>query len=288
MSIIKEKLTEAIEAKKNDINSYIWKFARNKDKVQPEIKLMDATPEQLQYFYKHCKSMLYNTDKFNIGRYPLLDLIKEQRDKCNIELFIRKVELGSISADGQGYSKVMYCQNLLEFKRKNYKYFMDHDFDSSPISLVVGKLPREFEDITIGSVIKACLGQLGVFSTRHITTSFILSIGVFLTPKELQECNEYDENGKKISKLTVLKKKLGLKQSYSINVKSGGLTLSQLRAMLNLRTKNYSELSTEQLTTLRDKVLFHLEKGVLSHVDQWENKLKEIEKVAEVRNITLE
>ena len=47
---MKEKLTEAINARNNDIKSFIWKFARRPDGTQPEIRLVDATPEQLKTF----------------------------------------------------------------------------------------------------------------------------------------------------------------------------------------------------------------------------------------------
>ena len=57
--------------------------------------------------------------------------------------------------------------------------------------------------------------------------------------------------------------------------------------MLNLQSKKYSELTTDQLTILRDKMLFRLEEEVNRHIDQWEEKIAQIEKVAEARNIVL-
>lgn len=66
------------------------------------------------------------------------------------------------------------------------------------------------------------------------------------------------------------------------------MSFSELRAMVNLRTKKYSELTTEQLTVLRNKVLFRLENEVMYHANQWEKKMDEIRKVAESKNITLE
>ena len=48
---MKEKLTEAINARNNDIKTFVWKFAKGADGTQPEIHLVDATPEQLQTFY---------------------------------------------------------------------------------------------------------------------------------------------------------------------------------------------------------------------------------------------
>lgn len=287
MSIMKEKLTEAINAKENDVKSFVWKFARNSEGVQEQIKLVDATNEQLQTFYDHCHSMLYSTNKVNPGRYTLLNIIKEQRDKCNIELFMRKMELGSISADGKGYPKFMYWQNILDFKQKNAEYFANNDFKTSKISLFTGRLPREFEDITIGEVMESCLDQLGIFSNKHITFSFILSLGVCLTPEELKEFNEKDEQGNKRSKLELIKERLGLKNNIKLTVKSEGLSYNELRAMFNLKTKRYSELTTDQLTVLRNKVLFRLQNEINFHIESWEKKIAELEKVAAMRNITL-
>ena len=111
---MKEKLTEAINAKNNDVKSFVWKLARNKQTgEQEEIKLVDATEEQLNRFYTHCMSMLYSEDKLNPGRYVLLDIIKEQREKCNVELFLRDLETGRLTADGKPYPRYLYCQDLL-------------------------------------------------------------------------------------------------------------------------------------------------------------------------------
>lgn len=288
MTIIKEKLTEAINARNNDINSFVWKFARQSDGTQPEIRLVDATPEQLRTFYTHCKSMLYSTDKINPGRYVLLDIIKEQREKCNVELFMRKMESGSISADGKGYPKFMYWQNILDFKKKNPAYFTEHSFEESPISIFTGKLPREFENISIGAVMNSCLDQLGILNAKHITFSFILNMGIFLTREELREFGTTDSQGNKRSKLELIKERLNLKDTVKLMIKPGGLNFAELRAMINLRTKKYSELTTEQLTVLRNKVLFRLENEVMYHASCWEKKIEEIEKVAKAQNIILE
>lgn len=286
--ILKEKLTEAINAKNNDIKSFVWKFKKQSDGTQPEILLIDATPEQLKSFYDQCNSMLYNTDKKCPGRYILLDLIREQRDKCNIELFLRKIESGSITADGRGYPKFMYWQSILDFKKRNPDYFIEHDFESTPISICTGKLPREFENISIGSVMNACLDQLGTFDNSHITFNFILKMGICLTPEELKEFTEKDEKGNKKSKLELIKSRLGIKNTVKLIVKPGGLNFSEFRAMVNLRRfKKYSELTTDQLTVLRNKVLFKLEQEVYYHISQWEERLSEIKKVAESRGISL-
>jgi hypothetical protein len=288
MTILKEKLTEAITAKQNDVTQFTWKLSKQSDGSQPEIRMVDATPEQLQQFYSHCMSMLYSTDKSNPGRYTLLEMIKEQRYKCNIELFMRKIEMGSISVDGKGYPKFMYWQNILDFKQKHADYFAEHSFLDTPISMFTGRLPREFENITIGEVKDSCLDQLGIIDTKHITFSFIFHLGIYLTPAELKEFNEKDTNGNKKNRLELVKERLNIKNNVKLIVKPGGLSYAEFRAMLNLRNKRkYSELTTDQLTALRNKVLFRLENEVMFHIEQWEERVRQLKLVAESKGITL-
>ena len=43
MQIMKEKLIAAIEAKNNDVKTFIWKFPRKEDRSQESIALMDES-----------------------------------------------------------------------------------------------------------------------------------------------------------------------------------------------------------------------------------------------------
>ena len=285
--MLKEKLTEAINAKNNDVNTFVWKLARKSDGSQEEIRLVDATPEQLNTFYKHCNSMLYSTDKLNPGRYVLLDIIKDQREKCNVELYLRKLKDGSLTG-GNGYPRHLYCQDVLSCINQNKSVFPQSKLNELSIGLITGGLPREFERISIASVIDGCLDQLGILDSRHITFSFILNMGVFLTPEEMKEFTEKDKDGNTRSKLEVIKERLNIKPSVRLTVKPSGLNFTELRAMLNLKPKKYSALTTDQLVTLRNKVLFRLEQEVNFHIDQWEERKSQIEKVAEYKGITLE
>lgn len=283
-----EKLTEAINAKNNDVNTFVWKFARDKQTgTQNEIKLMDATPEQLNEFYAHCESMLYNTNKVNPGRYTLLDIIRDQRYKCNVELFLRKLESGAICADGKPYPRYLYLQDLREFMNNHKDLFPSDELKNISISSITGDLPREFERISIASVVDGCLDGLGNFDNKHITTSFILGMGVYLTPAEMREFDEKDENGKSRSRLSVVKERLKIRDSVRLNVKPTGLSFAELRAMIKLRPKKYSELTTDQLTALRNRILFKLENEVKFHISQWEERMDQIIKVCEVRGIKL-
>lgn len=288
MTEIKDKFMEAVAAKKNDTKSFIWKYAKNSDGTQPEIRLVDATPEQLQQFYTHCYSMLYNEDKLNPGRYTLLNIIGEQRRKCNVELFLRKLETGELCADHKPYPRYLYIQDIRRYMNQNKDQFPSDQLKEISIAAVTNNLPREFERITIDEVLDAGLGQLGTFDNKHITFSFIIGLGIYLAPDELRELDQKDKDGKTRSKMEVLKEQLGIPAKVCLTVKSGGLNYREFRALVNLKKKNYSELTTDQLTVLRNKVLFRLENEVQFHINQWETKRHEIELVAKEKGIALQ
>lgn len=285
--LMKEKLMEAIEAKQNDVRNFIWKYARKHDGTQDEIRLMDATPEQLQQFYNHCYSMLYSEDKVNPGRYVLLDIIREQRDKCNVELYLRKLAEGAFTG-GEGISKYAYCQNILDCIKKNKQHFPQSELKNIPITAVTGGVPKEFSRLSIDEVLSGCLDTLGVLNTKHITFSFIKNLGIYLTPEEMKDLIERDENGAIRSRLEVIKERLNINPSVMLSVKPSGLSYAEFRSMLNLRSKKYAELTIPQLTTLRNKVLFCLEREVTHHASQWEDKIHQLELVATAKGITLE
>lgn len=287
MNTLKEKLTEAIDAKKNDVKSFVWKLARKADGTQEEVRLVDATPEQLRQFLNHCNSMLYSTDKLNPGRYVLLDIIKEQREKCNVELYLRRLKEGTLTG-GESYPRHLYCQDILSCISKNKALFPQAKLKELSIGLITGGLPREFGRLSIASVIDGCLDQLGIMDNKHITFSFILNLGVYLTPDEMKEFNEKDKDGNTRSKLEVIKERLNIKPSVRLTVKPTGLNYTELRAMLNLRPKKYSDLTTDQLVTLRNKVLFRLEQEVNFHIEQWEERIRQIQLTAQSRGISLE
>jgi hypothetical protein len=286
MTTIKEKLTEAINAKNNDIKSFVWKFPRKSDGTQEEIRLIDATAEQLQQFYNHCNSMLYSENKSNPGRYVLLDIIKEQREKCNVELYLRKLNEGVLT-NGEPYPRHLYCQDIMSCIRQNKETFPQSELKNLSIGMITGGIPREFDRLSIASVIDGCLDQLGTLQTTHITYNFILNMGIYLTPAELRDCNEKDAEGNRRKKPDIIKERLGLKPTARLTIKPSGLSFSEFRSMIKLRSTKYSDLTTEQLVTLRNKVLFRLEQEVNFHIDQWEDLVRKIEAVANYKGIVL-
>ena len=124
------------------------------------------------------------------------------------------------------------------------------------------------------------------FNKKHITRTFILKQGVWLTPTESKEL--LGKEGVEVDRLAVIREHLGIKDVERVNLNSRGINYTQMRAMLNLKpNKKYADLTTDQLETLRNRILFNLEEEVKSHITAWEKRMEEIELVAEHNNIKL-
>ena len=291
MGIIGEKLTKAFEEKNNNVNNFVWKFPKkevNGEVVQSEIKMMDATEEQLNTFYQHCLSMLHNTDsKRNPGRYPLKDLINVQRHKCNVELYIRYVEGKYKNINNRkAYPRFLYLQDLKTLLANSG--ISSLDYDKIKIEKTMNSVPEEFRDITVADVVDGCLDILGYFDKSHISLNFIADLGLWPTKQEKKDLEEFDpKTGKLRDWSDIIKERHGLKDDLVLKVSPVGLTYAELRALFNLRSKKYSELTTDQLVLLRNKVLFRFEQKVDLHIRQWEERIRQLQLVAQARNIEL-
>jgi hypothetical protein len=51
--------------------------------------------------------------------------------------------------------------------------------------------------------------------------------------------------------------------------------------------KKYSELTTIQLETLKNKILFVLEESVIFQINEWKKRMAQIEEVAESKQFRL-
>ena len=274
-----EKLTTVLDNKQ--LKSYVWKGKKdrleNGETEQEVVNLMDASEEQLKRFYAHCNSMLYNTDHKIPGRRPLLVVIQQQRNQCGVELFLREEEAKGNSRYSiiESTNKIIRESGITQEELKSYRL---GDFIS---------VSSQFSDLPIKLVQDGCLQKLGKFDRSHITLTFILKQGLRLTPEEETELTEYDENGKQIPYIDVVSQKQNIGEHMKLKMNTRGLTYVQLRAMLSLKPRNYSELTTEQLRTLRNRILFSLEDDVIFHIDQWETRLSQITEVAKARGINL-
>ena len=150
-------------------------------------------------------------------------------------------------------------------------------------------VPEEFRDVTIENVLDGCLYRLGIFDRRHLSLNFITKLGVWFTPAEIKDLTIKDEStGKNRDRLDVIKERLRLTPSTNIRVNNKGLSYTELRAMLTLKSKIYSDLTTDQLVSLRNKVLFRFEDEIDYHISQWQERLRQIKLVAEERGVSLE
>ena len=284
MTIIRERLEEAMASKKIDVKNFIWKGEKkeiNGVMTQEEIRLIDADEKQLNKFYNHCMSMLYNQDKQNPGRYLLLDIIKDQIARCNCELFLRWLEQ---EKGKPRFTFLSDVRTILDNNKENIP-----DTTNIPISTIVGGCPDEFKEIPISLIIDGCIDRLGYFNKQHITLSFILKQGLWFTQQELKDLTEKNEDGTTKDRVEVVKEKLGLtKPGINLYITPKGLNFAQLKAMISLRSKKYSELTTDQLKTLRNIILFALSDEVRFHINQWEARISQLQEIAKLKDITLE
>lgn len=287
------QLANALEEKKNDVNNFVWKSAKkevNGVKVQEEIKLMDATEEQLNDFYKHCNTMLHNNDKSNPGRYLVKDIIFKQRQACNAELMMRYLENQYLpNVNRVKYPRFQYLQDLRVILNNNKESFPMSMWSQVSIDKFTGGLPEEFNNLSVETVLDACLDQLGVFDKKHLTLTFITKLGIWLTDAERREFNkEKDAEGKPKSYLTIVRERNDINNNIKLTLNSdSGLTYDEFRSMVQLRTKKFSELTTTQLLVLRNKILFKLEDEVDRHISQWETLMKQIKQIADLKGYEL-
>lgn len=280
--MFREKLASAIDRKNNDINSFVWKGRKqevNGQLVQEEKRLVDCTEEELRGFYGHCQSMLYNTNKDYPGRYVVLDIIKDQRQRCNAELLLRWLE------QEKNMPRFKFLEALVSFLELNKEGV---DPKTYPIGGAIGKCPSEFEGIPCEVVRDGCLDRLGKFNKQHITLTFILKQGLWFTAQESKDLVEKDpKTGQIRDKIEVAKERLGLKPTSTLYVTPKGLSYAQLRSMVNLKSKKYTELTTDQLRLLRNKILYALEDDVRFHISQWETRMNQIKLVCDAKGYTL-
>ena len=292
MTSLKDKYVAALEAKSNDINSSIWKGPKENidgQKIQREIRLVDATDDQLKGFFDHCISMLYSNDSVNPGRFVLIERIQEDREKCNTELYLRYLENTYLSDPSRArYLRFQYLQDMRKWLSRNTAEIPQSSYYDTPISAIIDNVPDEFARLSIGMVMDGCLDNLGRNLKKPITLNFILSLGVWFDADEIKDLSEKDPvTGKMKNRLDVVRERLQLKNNVSLKIDPNGLNYNELRAMLKLRSCRFSDLTTDQLLVLRNKVLFRLEDSCAENAEIWIEKIKEILKTAEARNLDL-
>ena len=279
--MLNEKLTEAIEKKESDFKSFIWKGNKTLDKngkyQQSEKKMLDMSENELKSCYNHCKTMLFNRDSQNPGRYLVLEIISDQKDRCGAELFLRFLE------QNKNMSRFSLLGTINEVLNKNKEVFK---LKKPILEDIFSSIPEEYEKLPLSLIVDGCLDKLGAFNKKHITRTFVLKHGIWLTPSEVKDLTESETET--TDRLSLIRERLSLKDVEKLYINSKGINFTQMRAMLNLKpNKKYMDLTTVQLETLRYKMLFNLEETVKNHISSWEKRMEELELVANYKNFKL-
>lgn len=124
--------------------------------------------KELQKVYNHACAMLYNKNYKTLGKYEVKKNIQSTNTKCNAELFLRYI-----------------LYDLTDFPLKTHRDVLEYlnaqraqgFSDSTNISDVFGKVPRDFVNLTLIDLVKACL-KTESFNKKLISDKFILAQGV--------------------------------------------------------------------------------------------------------------
>ena len=111
-------------------------------------------------------------------------------------------------------------------------------------------------------------------------------MGLWFTKSEENELK--GPNNSNTERLKTAKERLHLPSKLVLRFSEKGLSYHEMRAMLTLPKKQkYSDMTTEQLLTLRNKVLLRLSREVDSHIFSWNRLKRQIEMVAKSKGINL-
>lgn len=278
MTVLGDKLQEALNVKKEDVNSYVWKGPRVNG-VQEEFKLIDADYDTLKKWYNRCITMLNNTDVHTPGRLVLVNIIDDQIARCRAELLMRWLR------KEKQYTNIKCLQDLRQIMANNKEVLTPETIKTYPICEVMSGLPIEFQTVSVGNVIDACMDLLGVFDCSHITRNFIVKMGLWFTPQELQNelCQRDPNTGKPRNRLEVVREILKVDPAIRLRISETGLTFNEFKAIFNIQKDKYSSYSSEQLNVLANKILYRLQNQCEEQAKQWQDKANEIAKVANIK-----
>lgn len=264
-------VAETMRKANNDINKLVWVNKKGK-----EIPMMQMSHKELQKVYNHALAMLYNKNFKTLGKYEVKKNIQSTNTKCNAELFLRYILFELTDFPLKTHRDVLEYLNAQRMQGLT---------DKTNIEEIFGTVPREFVNLTLVDLIKACL-KTESFNKKLISDKFILAQGIWLTNSEIQNLTEYDENGNKRKYLEVMKERLFVKGN--LKVVPNGLSYTDFRALINL--ENYpkiSDLPTNTLKLLRDRILLLLDNDIDWHIQKWLKIKENIERVANEKGFEL-
>ena len=279
MTVLGDKLQEALSERANDITTYVWKGPKVNG-VQQEVRLVDATFEQLQKWYNHCQQMLYNKDTKNPGRVTLLGIVTDQIQRCRAELLVRWLR-----AEKQ-YSNTRCFEDLQKIISNNKELLTPEAIKTYAINNLMDGLPIDYQQVPVKLVMDACVDLLGKFDNSHLTLNFIIKMGLWFTPREMQKdlYRKDPETGKARNRLEVVQEELriSLRPNQFLRISDTGLSYTEFKSIYMMQPRDkYSSLTSDQLKLLSNKVLYRFQMQCEEQAKQWLTKSEEICKVAE-------
>lgn len=285
MSTVGDALQKALDNKKNDYSNFIWKGEKRKEGkkfVQESERMIDMSPERLKECWQRCEIMLHNDDPKHLGRYNVLNEVLSQINKCNVELLLRYFENTYQPRENTVATKRFSLMVSIRQLMSNNPEIQD--WTGISISKIGENIPDEFKDININDVLDGCIDNLGSFQKQHLTMTFITKTGLWFTKAEEAEF----KCANNIERLKLAKERLHLPAELVLRLNEKGLSFREMRAILTLPKKQkYSDMTTDQLVTLRNKVLLRLSREIDSHIYSWKRLQKQIELVAKSKGINL-
>lgn len=274
--MLREEYEKALQRKANDIRNFIWKGPRIKTKdgkiEQTSKRMVDCSVDELKSYHKYCEEMLYNPDKNSPGRTLVLDIVRDQRQRCNVELFLRWLQ------KAHRITKYSFMNSIYNVLQAN----PDVPKESLTVSSIVGGCPREFENLPIPLVLDGCMDKLGLFNRKHLTNMFLFKQGICPSEKERKEANT------KITPNYVIEYlELNPQVHYRVRLNDKGLTLEQMKSLLSIKYKKYADMSQTQLELLRNRILWQLENEIMFHIKQWNTRKEQLEKVLAAKGVTM-
>jgi hypothetical protein len=242
------------------------------------------SPGELIKCYNHCERMLYSDNPKHLGRYNVLEEVNDQINKCNVELLLRYFENSYKRDDNRSpIPRTTLNLNLRKLKSNNPEI---EDWSKISVTQITEELPVEFHQINIEDLLDGCIGYLGAFDKQHLTMTFITKMGLWFTKAEENELK--GEKNSNVERLKIAKERLHLPEKLILRFSEKGLSYKEMRAILTLPKKQrYSDMTTDQLLTLRDKVLLRFQKEVDNHIYSWKKLEKQILLVARDKGIDL-
>ena len=126
--------------------------------------------DELQKCYTHALDMLYRTTNYKFGKYEVRKNIHKIYNACNAELMHRFIQ-HELNTDIFKTNRDI-IDYINKFKEVN------HDTNEDSITTMFAGLPKEFETLLVGDLVKACLDSLEPINRRLISDEFIMSLGV--------------------------------------------------------------------------------------------------------------